>query len=116
MLTPRMRSVLLTIQQNADQGLSVSRRELAEQVRCRSTSDVSRIVNQLVERGWIVRGSRIKGGIVPLLVVNRAPERRQFFRFDQETKQLVQFTPVSGPVSEEPTPETQKGPRFPAAP
>lgn len=120
MLTSRLRIVLRTIQRNQDLGSRVSLRELADQCGAKSVGSVVAHINNLVLRGYLAR-EKPRGS---LRIVKTEGERRQFFRFDPETKQLVRFVPGSSSVSKEKQretasetdPETQKGPAFPPAP
>lgn len=88
MITPAQKSELLRYIETAD--VCPSFREMMGHMQVKSKNSIWRMLNELETDGRI---RRLKQRSRAIEVVSA--ERRQFFRFDPETKQLVQFTPVS---------------------
>jgi len=120
MITSAQKSRLLRYIRDAE--VCPSFREMKRYLHFKSTSQTMAVLDALETDGSIRRLRYRARAIEVVRPVSK--ERRQFFRFDPETKKLVQFTPGSSSVSEEKQretasetePKTQKGPAFPPAP
>lgn len=86
-LTPVMRKALLAIQ---DAEIVPTRSELSRMLGYRSKSAAGRIVDQLVERGYLRRLPRRHQAIE---VLRRVPTEAEYFVFDDEAKELRSFAP-----------------------
>lgn len=69
-------------------GIPPTRQELAERMGLKSKSGAQRMIDQLVARGYLRRLSHLNRAIE----IVRRP-RVRYFRFDDEAKELVEWTP-----------------------
>lgn len=90
MITPAQKSKLLRFIKSSD--VCPSYGEIKAHLGFGSKSQVARLLDTLEMDGSI---RRLRSRARAIEVVWPPQDRRQFFRFDEKTKELVQFTPVS---------------------